>query len=39
MADEDEEAPPTPQWFLNVGEEAPPGPFNEDGLPHGKGAV
>lgn len=38
MAD-DEEAPPTPQWFANLEEDAPPGPFNEEGKPHGQGVM
>lgn len=35
MAD-DEEAPRGPEWFADK-EAAAPGPFNEDGVPHGKG--
>eukprot|EP00798_Chlamydomonas_sp_ICE-L_P016350 gene16350-22549_t len=38
MAD-DEEAPPTPMWFTNLEDDAPAGPFNEEGLPHGEGAM
>ena len=34
MAD-DEEAPPTAQWFTDK-EGSAPGPFNEEGLPHGQ---
>mmetsp|Transcript_12319 Transcript_12319/g.26598 ORF Transcript_12319/g.26598 Transcript_12319/m.26598 type:complete len:225 (-) Transcript_12319:778-1452(-) len=37
MAD-DEEAPPTPQWLADK-EGENPGPYNEDGLPHGKGVM
>ena len=34
MAD-DEEAPPAPKWNASSAEDAPAGPFNEEGLPHG----
>ena len=34
MADE-EEAPPAPKWNASSAEDAPAGPFNEEGLPHG----
>ncbi len=37
MADDDE-APPTPLWWSNI-DASTPGPFNEEGLPHGKGVM